>query len=215
MRVRRSIGALTSAWPSLSSVLDRHDAGLDAVVEGIAGGGVGGDLRKSPERASGVSPRATIPDVSDGAVAAFELESELAAEAGGRQEGSVVLGALGTEREDRQGLVRSEVGFGASSRGGAKAGWPFGDCRTPQRVARGVREETRLDVIFRCVRGAVVDRYPGQGCVPFWSNLWPTTIVRQFRLSDYAGDQAPGLGTAGGAENNSVTTPLQNANVLS
>eukprot|EP00961_Rhodomonas_salina_P072496 974256-Rhodomonas_salina.1 len=64
-------------------------------------------------RASGVSPRAPIPDVADGAISALEAEGQLAREASGRDK-RVVIGALRAKGEDLQDLFGGEVGLGSA-----------------------------------------------------------------------------------------------------
>eukprot|EP00961_Rhodomonas_salina_P065565 881555-Rhodomonas_salina.1 len=114
LRFWRDTGALAEAGTALRPILGRLDLDLDAVVEGVASRWVGGDLGKGPEGASGVSPRATTPYVADGAIAAFEAESEFAAECGGWDKG-VLFGALGAKREDLQDLFGVEGSSGRSS----------------------------------------------------------------------------------------------------
>eukprot|EP00961_Rhodomonas_salina_P185684 2507074-Rhodomonas_salina.2 len=99
-----------SAWPAAASGLGRHDLGLDLVVEGIAGLGVGSHLGQVPKRESDKPPRSTIPDVADSAVEAVEAAAELAAEESGRDEGLVGSAAFGAEREDLHDLIGRELG---------------------------------------------------------------------------------------------------------
>lgn len=104
--LRRVFGSLRS---TRGSVLGRHN--ILVTVQGLASGGIGGNLSISPHGASHSSPRATIPDIADDAIADVKVLCESVTKVRGRDEGLILFGSGGSQREDLQDLRGREPGI--------------------------------------------------------------------------------------------------------